>query len=231
MATKPDKLPEFAVDNAVDPDSGKNNVIEPGTEQKSKGWFPFRKRPERNILNWLHRKTYEWLKHYDDTYQEGTYEGVRCINSNDPTSQPQNVFCVFDLKWRRTNDFLQIILPAGIEIPQVSPPGYIGLNEWTRLYPASGDSVFPEELQLDNGAINEAIFRGKVWDDSGPTEYEYEPCRLSIPNGEVGTWFLDDFVIDSGRPSFGSVLRGTPDNMDNVLTFDITSRGNVNNIY
>lgn len=61
-------LPEFATDDVVDPTTGKNNVEEAETNQKVAGWFPFRKRPERQVMNWLHRWTYKNLKYWKDTF-------------------------------------------------------------------------------------------------------------------------------------------------------------------
>jgi len=64
----PDNLPEFATDNVVDPLSGKNNVVSPSADQKSFGWFPFRKRPERGVMNWLHRSTYQCIDFLQNTF-------------------------------------------------------------------------------------------------------------------------------------------------------------------
>lgn len=61
-------LPEFAGSDIIDPASGKNNVIEAATEQKQYGWFPFRKRPERNVMNWLHRLTFRQLEWFKNTF-------------------------------------------------------------------------------------------------------------------------------------------------------------------
>lgn len=58
----PAQLPEFAVDDIVDSTSGQNNIHDPHPDQKSYGWFPFRKRPERGVMNWLHRHTHLCIK-------------------------------------------------------------------------------------------------------------------------------------------------------------------------
>jgi len=55
----PADLPEFARTDQIDPTTGENNVVEASATQKLFGWIPFRKRPERNVMNWLHRLTYE----------------------------------------------------------------------------------------------------------------------------------------------------------------------------
>jgi len=53
----PEVVPEFATDDLIDEASGVNNVIEATTEQKLNGWYPYKKRPERGVMNWLHRHT------------------------------------------------------------------------------------------------------------------------------------------------------------------------------
>lgn len=72
-------LPEFASSNTLvtDPTSGKLNVIEPAAEQKLNGWVPFRKRPERSVLNWLHRYTYKGLKYWKDTFFPAVDAGMK----------------------------------------------------------------------------------------------------------------------------------------------------------
>ena len=74
LTPNPYDLPEFAVDDLPDA-SGENNVVEPQAADKKYGWHPFRRRPERNIMNWLHRLTYnslDWLKNtfYTDVVNE-----------------------------------------------------------------------------------------------------------------------------------------------------------------
>jgi len=59
--TKPTDLPEFATDDLVDPTSGDNNVIEPATNDKKWGWYPYKRKPNRGVMNWLARLTYLWL--------------------------------------------------------------------------------------------------------------------------------------------------------------------------
>lgn len=59
LTTEPPAIiPEFAKEDLTDPTTGLNNVLEPETDQKKWGWFPFRKRPGRRVMNWLHRHTY-----------------------------------------------------------------------------------------------------------------------------------------------------------------------------
>ena len=64
----PDQIPEFAKDDIVDLTSGKNNVQDPHPDQKSYGWFPFRKRPERGVMNWLHRHTYRCINFLQNSF-------------------------------------------------------------------------------------------------------------------------------------------------------------------
>lgn len=62
---RPDKLPRFASDNVVNSVTGINNVVEPPESKKNVGWN-YLEPPGRNFLNWIHRKTYEWLNYLDD---------------------------------------------------------------------------------------------------------------------------------------------------------------------
>lgn len=69
---KPTVLPEFATQDLIDPTSGQNNVVEPNQALKDNGWNPFRVRPIRNVMNWLHRHTYTWLKYLDEEFVPDT---------------------------------------------------------------------------------------------------------------------------------------------------------------
>lgn len=66
FTSPPGTLPEFAkTTGVIDPTSGEQNVVEPVNDAKLYGWIPFRKRPERNVFNWLHHWTWkqlDWLK-------------------------------------------------------------------------------------------------------------------------------------------------------------------------
>jgi len=61
MATKPTEVPEWAVNNVVDPVSGQNNVLEPPPEKKLEGWARL-EFPPRNWFNWLARLAYQWIE-------------------------------------------------------------------------------------------------------------------------------------------------------------------------
>jgi hypothetical protein len=61
---RPDKYPEWATVNIVDPISGQNNVIEPPQVKKSEGWG-YRDKGARNWFNWLGRYTDNWIKYLD----------------------------------------------------------------------------------------------------------------------------------------------------------------------
>jgi hypothetical protein len=65
MNQRPDELPRFASNNVVDPISGQPNVLEPPEEKKDTGWDRL-EFPPRNWFNWLHRKTFEWLRYLDE---------------------------------------------------------------------------------------------------------------------------------------------------------------------
>lgn len=64
MATRPDKYPEWASQDVQDPIALSDNVIEPPPEKKLIGWSRLEK-PPRNWMNWLDRKTYQWIAYFD----------------------------------------------------------------------------------------------------------------------------------------------------------------------
>jgi len=69
MATKPTKIPEWAVNDVVDPTSGQNNVVEPAGAIKLLGW-DFKEKPPRQYFNWLARYTYLWCQYLDDSIDQ-----------------------------------------------------------------------------------------------------------------------------------------------------------------
>jgi hypothetical protein len=80
IVNRPDKLPEFATQDLVDPTTGQNNVIEPIQNFKDFGWNPFGIEPPRNNMNWIHRKTYENQNYFDS----------RILNLNDSEKKIQD---------------------------------------------------------------------------------------------------------------------------------------------
>lgn len=92
MASRPDKFPEWATSDIVDPSSGQNNVIEPTSGKKTTGWLR-NEIPPRQFFNWLARKTNQWLEYLDDqrsildtrmTNYENNYSTLQSqITSND----------------------------------------------------------------------------------------------------------------------------------------------------
>jgi len=85
--SKPDKLPEYATTDRTDPTTGQNNVIEPPTAKKTYGWN-FLEKPARNWMNWLHRKTYEWLTWFNQFF---TSDGKLKINEINEFDSGQGV--------------------------------------------------------------------------------------------------------------------------------------------
>ena len=60
------EFPQWATEDQIDPISQQTNVIEPPIERKESGWTRHEV-PPRQWLNWLARKTYEWLVYLDET--------------------------------------------------------------------------------------------------------------------------------------------------------------------
>lgn len=66
---RPTVLPEWAVQDIVDPVSMQNNVLTPPPEMQQYGWT--RKQfPPRNWFNWLARYTYQWLAYLSQQDQQ-----------------------------------------------------------------------------------------------------------------------------------------------------------------
>ncbi len=61
---RPDKYPDWAINDVIDPISGQNNVIEPPQVKKDNGWG-YRDKGARNWFNWLSRYTCNWIKYLD----------------------------------------------------------------------------------------------------------------------------------------------------------------------
>lgn len=62
--TRPEKFPEWALVNVIDPIEGTPNVLEPPDGDKQVGWRPSQVCPN-NFMNWIHRVTDDWLKYLD----------------------------------------------------------------------------------------------------------------------------------------------------------------------
>jgi hypothetical protein len=82
---KPDEVPEFAKNDIVDPSTGQNNVAEPPTSKKNAGWA-WQEKPARNWMNWLHRKTYQWIDYFNQYYNASNELKINVINEFDTAS-------------------------------------------------------------------------------------------------------------------------------------------------
>lgn len=65
MAEKPDKFPDWALEEETDSVSGQVNRVEPPTDRKNSGWTR-REIPPRQWWNWLWWKTGDWLRWLDE---------------------------------------------------------------------------------------------------------------------------------------------------------------------
>lgn len=64
MTDRPNKYPDWATEDYIDPVSGENNVIEPPLEKKQKGWG-YRDKGIRNWFNYNGRLINDWTKYLD----------------------------------------------------------------------------------------------------------------------------------------------------------------------
>lgn len=94
--TKPLEIPKFAENDVADGVSGKNNVLAPTPGEQNSGWIPAGMFLKRNILNWLHRWTYRWLKYVDEELsQQVDYmrvEEIIAMESHPSDLNPQQYF-------------------------------------------------------------------------------------------------------------------------------------------
>lgn len=64
MIPKPTVLPEWAMDDVLNPENGQYNVVEPPTEKKLSGW-DYLEKPNRQWMNWFQRQTALWITYFD----------------------------------------------------------------------------------------------------------------------------------------------------------------------
>ena len=83
IASKPSENPEFALLDQADPVTGENNVSEPPTTKKNYGWS-YLEKPAHNWMNWLHRKTSEWLTYFDQFFSTTHQFKINEIVEYDP---------------------------------------------------------------------------------------------------------------------------------------------------
>jgi hypothetical protein len=87
-SSKPGTQPKFAELDLVDPTSGVNNVTTPTTAQQNYGWHPFRQRPKRDILNWIHRHSYKCINWLMDTFYPGVDQALYDIDGRITAMEP-----------------------------------------------------------------------------------------------------------------------------------------------
>lgn len=99
MATRPDKFPEFALDDVVDSVSGQPNVSEPPSELKNSGWIR-KQKPPRQYFNWLHRLTHNWLKYLDEREEyplSGSFD-IECHGGDTVVTRENNGYYIANSK-------------------------------------------------------------------------------------------------------------------------------------
>lgn len=62
---KPTVLPDWALDDVIDPISGQYNVVEPPTEKKLVGWN-YLEKPNRQYWNWFQRQVSLWIAYFNE---------------------------------------------------------------------------------------------------------------------------------------------------------------------
>jgi len=101
----PDKYPQWAVNDVIDPTSGQNNVADPDLSDPSKkleGWA-FKEFPPRQWFNFLHRLVNDWTEYFNADLFDNTPGNdnrnltVRSIGSADAISTDMNIDVTDDL--------------------------------------------------------------------------------------------------------------------------------------
>jgi len=87
-ASKPATIPKFADFDLTDPTSGQPNVSTPTEAQQNYGWHPFRQRPARGIMNWLHRHTYRGLYWLLNDFYRAVDEGMFLLDGRITAMEP-----------------------------------------------------------------------------------------------------------------------------------------------
>lgn len=102
---RPDKYPEWASQDVVDPTSGVNNVVEPSEDKKDLGHGPLGEFPPRQYQNWFMRLVYRWIVWIDsELHVSGTYEAK--VSSTDFDAEYK-----FNIVWYKNGDIVTILFP------------------------------------------------------------------------------------------------------------------------
>lgn len=113
-------LPQWAINNQVDPTTGKNNAIEPDTAHKDYGW-PFDVPPPRNFDNWMKRKQMEWTAYLDKAVWPPYYIKDLYLRSIDPGTGFYEQLQVGG-GWLKMDDETPIAYKSGTSLSQVIDP-------------------------------------------------------------------------------------------------------------
>lgn len=79
---KPDKFPDWATEEQIDPVSGQANFVEPPDSRKQSGWTR-REIPPRQWFNWLSKKNAEWLRWFEPRADK--------VDAATPTGEPDTL--------------------------------------------------------------------------------------------------------------------------------------------
>lgn len=108
---RPELLPEWAVDETIDPISGQLNVVEPPQQRKDSGWQR-REIPPRQWQNWLLRTIYRWVEYLDYRSSRVDSYTVSQLPASPSTANGTPIAFVYDIPalayfdgadWRRAD--------------------------------------------------------------------------------------------------------------------------------
>lgn len=78
-ATRPSEFPEFASVDTFNGPSGEINFLEPSEAKKDQGW-DFAEFPPRETMNWIHRRSFEWLLYLQESTGRRNFRYFRSQN-------------------------------------------------------------------------------------------------------------------------------------------------------
>lgn len=153
MAIRPTVLPEWAMNDVVNPLNGQLNVVEPPSERKLTGWT-FLERPNRQWWNWFQRQTSLFIAYFDQMFGESAVSQPLVPDWSGLTSQPTINFFYYSVVGDKVYFKCNIAWSGNGNITTA-------LTMTNLPFPAKNQSFFQQVCQVERGTIG-AIANGKT---------------------------------------------------------------------
>lgn len=184
MAIRPTVLPEWAMNDVVNPLNGQLNVVEPPSERKLTGWT-FLERPNRQWWNWFQRQTSLFIEYFDQMLgQSAVSQSVVAVWSG-LTSQPtvnnfyysvvgDKVYFKCNIAWSANTNNVDPLTMTNLPFPAKNQSGFLQVCQVERgtvgampngktLYGAfsfNSTTLVIRETDLTTGASTDSINKG-----------------------------------------------------------------------